>query len=262
MNEDMEKLINLQRIDSEIAGFVQAIAKCEADTVKREQAILDEQEKLAALKAKITLLTEKQQENQSEHEEAEARMKDSQNKMLLVQTSREHQALLKEIEDNKKLAKSTEERALQFIEQLDQLNKEVAALEAQCEAEQAQLAEVKQKAAKEIKRLNAGKKSVEGERAEKAAAVSPKLLQRYDKLMLKRHGLAVVAVKDSVCMGCHMTLPPQQVNEVLKGDKLNLCPTCQRILYYYAEPEEEAECGTPEAAGEALAPEEVPLAEE
>ena len=62
-------------------------------------------------------------------------------------------------------------------------------------------------------------------------------------------------------MGCHMTLPPQQVNEVLKGDKLNLCPTCQRILYYEA-PEEEAESGTPEAAGETLAPEEVPLAEE
>ena len=34
-----------------------------------------------------------------------------------------------------------------------------------------------------------------------------------------------------VCQGCHMTLPPQQVNEVRRADKLNLCPTCQRILY-------------------------------
>ena len=68
---------------------------------------------------KIELLTQKQQENQTEHEGANARMKESQNRMLLVQTNREHQALLKEIEDSKKLAKTTEERALQFIEQLE-----------------------------------------------------------------------------------------------------------------------------------------------
>ena len=53
MNEDMEKLISLQKLDSELAGFDQAIARCEADTVKRKQAIQAEQEKLAALKVKI-----------------------------------------------------------------------------------------------------------------------------------------------------------------------------------------------------------------
>ena len=48
MNEDMEKLISLQKLDSELAGFDQAIARCETDTVKRKQAIQAEQEKLAA----------------------------------------------------------------------------------------------------------------------------------------------------------------------------------------------------------------------
>jgi len=56
-------------------------------------------------------------------------------------------------------------------------------------------------------------------------------------LLTKRDGLAVVPINDSVCQGCYMALPPQQVNEVRKADKLNLCPTCQRILYY-KEPEE------------------------
>ena len=39
-------------------------------------------------------------------------------------------------------------------------------------------------------------------------------------------------MSDSVCQGCYMTLPPQQVIEVRRSDKLNLCPTCQRILYF------------------------------
>ena len=136
MNEDMEKLISLQEIDSRIAGFDHDIAKCEADVAHREQAIQAEQEKLAALRAKIELLTEKQRENQNEHDAAAARSKESQNKMLMVQTSREHQALLKEIEDSRKLIKATEDRAIQFIEQLEQLDTEAAQLEARLVEEQ------------------------------------------------------------------------------------------------------------------------------
>ena len=240
MKEEMEKLISLQQIDSEIASFDQAISKCEEGIVKRKQSIQEKQEKLEALRAKIERLAEKQQENQNEHDEASARVKDRQNKMLLVQTSREHQALLKEIEENKKLAKETEERALQFIEQLEQLEGEAVSLENLCKGEQELLSEAQQKSAKEIKKLTASKKNVEGERAAKAAAVQAAHMQRYNKLILKRSGLGVVAVQNSVCLGCHMTLPPQQVNEVIKGDKLNICPTCQRILYF-KEPEESQE---------------------
>ena len=96
MKEEMEKLISLQQIDSEISGFDQAISKCEDGIVKRELSIQEKQEKLNVLRAKIERLAEKQQENQNEHDEATARVKDRQNKMLLVQTSREHQALLKD----------------------------------------------------------------------------------------------------------------------------------------------------------------------
>lgn len=241
MKEEMERLIDLQQIDSEIAGFDKAIAKCEDELAKREQSIEQKQEKLATLQAKIERLSEKQKENQEEHEQATARVKDRQNKMLLVQTSREHQALLKEIEENKKLAKDTEERALQFIEQLEQLGVEAKDLDNQCKGEQDLLKKEQQSSAKEIKRLATAKKSIEGERAAKVAAVQPNYIQRYTKLIARRSGLAVVAVQDSICLGCHMTLPPQQVNEVMKGDKLNICPTCQRILYFREEEDAQEE---------------------
>lgn len=241
MKEEMERLIDLQQIDSEIAGFDKAIAKCEDELAKREQSIEQKQEKLATLQAKIERLSEKQKENQEEHEQATARVKDRQNKMLLVQTSREHQALLKEIEENKKLAKDTEERALQFIEQLEQLEVEAKGLNNQCKGEQDLLKKEQQSSAKEIKRLATAKKNIEGERAAKVAAVQPNYIQRYTKLIARRSGLAVVAVQDSICLGCHMTLPPQQVNEVMKGDKLNICPTCQRILYFREEEDAQEE---------------------
>ena len=135
MKEELQKLINLQAIDSEIAGFDYAITNHRNTVANREQSIADKQEAIAALQGRIELLNQKQRETKAEHEDAGARVKDRQNKMMQVQTSREHQALLKEIEDNKKLLKDTEERILQFIEQIEQLELEAAELENQCTGE-------------------------------------------------------------------------------------------------------------------------------
>ncbi|CAD7771580.1 C4-type zinc ribbon domain protein [Candidatus Methanoperedenaceae archaeon GB37] len=48
----------------------------------------------------------------------------------------------------------------------------------------------------------------------------------------RRNGRAVVSVNDAVCEGCHMHIPPQNYNELLKCDKLMTCPSCQRIIYW------------------------------
>jgi hypothetical protein len=48
----------------------------------------------------------------------------------------------------------------------------------------------------------------------------------------------VVNVVQGVCQGCFMSIPPQQYNMLLKGDKIFECPTCQRIIYH--QPVEEA----------------------
>jgi uncharacterized protein len=68
--------------------------------------------------------------------------------------------------------------------------------------------------------------------------VQAAFLKRYTMLLNKRDGVAVVAINENVCQGCYMGLPPQQVIEVRKADKINLCPTCQRILYFKEQEEE------------------------
>lgn len=237
MKEEILKLIKLQAIDSEIAGFDNIIANQQAIIAGREQAIAQKQEAIANFRSKIELLNQKQRETKAEHDDAGIRVKDRQNKMMQVQTSREHQALLKEIEENKRLLKETEDRILQFIEQIEQLEGEVATLENLCSGEQQLLVEAIETVEKEIKRIEVSKKSVVLQREKEAATLQAPYLKRYTMLLQRRDGLAVVALNDNVCQGCYMGLPPQQVIEIRKFDKLNLCPTCQRILYY-KEPED------------------------
>jgi predicted nucleic acid-binding Zn-ribbon protein len=235
LKEEITKLIRLQAIDSEIAGFDKAIARHQAVVNKRKQAIEERQNTLAALREKIALLTEKQQATQTEHDEAGARVKDRQNKMMLVQTPREHQALLKEIEENKRLTKESEDKLLHLAEQLEQLEQDAATQDKLCSGEQDLLAEETGNADKAIRQLERDKKAVVGRREEEAATLESEYIKRYSLLLTRRRGLAVVPIHDNVCQGCYMALPPQQVNEVRKGDRINFCPTCQRILYYEEE---------------------------
>jgi len=238
LKEEIFKLIKLQAIDSEIAGFDKAISKHQAIVADREQALEEKKEAIATHRSKIELLNQKQRETKIEHDDAGARVKDRQNKMMQVQTSREHQALLKEIEENKKILKDSEERMLQFIEQIEQLEQDVKNLENLCEGEKKLLAEEEANVEKEIQRIEQSKKSVVNQRETEAKELDGPYLKRYKMLIAKRDGLAVVPINGPVCQGCFMSLPPQQVNEVMKAEKLNLCPTCQRILYY-PQPEEE-----------------------
>ncbi len=238
MKEEIHKLIKLQAIDSEIAGFDNIIAKQKAIIADREQAIVQKQENIATFRAKIELLNQKQRETKAEHDDAGVRVKDRQNKMMQVQTSREHQSLLKEIEESKKTLKETEDRVLQFLEQIEQLENEVVTLENICSGEQQLLAEAIGTVEKEIKRIESSKKSVVLQREKEASTLQEAYLKRYTMLLKRRDGLAVVALNQNVCQGCYMGLPPQQVIEIRKFDKLNLCPTCQRILYY-KEPEDQ-----------------------
>jgi len=61
--------------------------------------------------------------------------------------------------------------------------------------------------------------------------VSPKILAKYEKILLNRDFLAIVKVENNSCRGCFMNVPPQVINLIKMYDNLVICEVCQRILY-------------------------------
>jgi predicted nucleic acid-binding Zn-ribbon protein len=45
-------------------------------------------------------------------------------------------------------------------------------------------------------------------------------------------GLAVIEVKDEICQGCNMNIPPQLFVELKKNEEIYNCPHCRRIIFY------------------------------
>ncbi len=240
MKEEIEKLIALQAFNTEMSGFDQAIEEKQQELTEREQSIADKEATISRCREKVQQFEQSQRDITAAHDDAGIRIKERQSKMMQVQTSREHQALLKEIEDAKKLIKDTEEQLLQAMEQAEQAETEAVELENVCSGEKELLAEETDTVAAAVKKLNTRRKTIFNKHTKLTKTLDGSRLKRYEKLLKKRSGLAVVPVIDGVCQGCFMAMPPQQYNEIRKGEQMFSCPTCQRILYYQ-EPEEETD---------------------
>ncbi len=230
----MSTLIALQKFDTELSNFDQDIENKEKELTDREQSIVDKEVIINACREKAEELSLRQRDIKATHEDAATRIKERQNKMMQVQTSREHQALLKEIEDAKKLIKDTETQLLEVMEQAETEEEKAVEQENICKGEKELLSEEAAKVEAAVKKLNTRRKTVFNKRTKLAKTLPESKMKRYNKLLKKRQGLAVVEIKDAVCQGCFMTVPAQQYNEIRQGDQIYSCPSCQRTLYYLA----------------------------
>lgn len=235
MKDEISTLIALQEIDTELAGLDREIAKVQQNLADREQTVSDREVLAGQCRERAAELEESRHAIKAAGEAAADRIKERQVKMMQVQTSREHQALLKEIEDAKRQIRDTEEQMLQVMEEAEGKEKEAAELENLCKGERTLLAAAAVQAEAAVVQIRARQSEARSRRSLLAQDISPSHLARYDKLLAKRKGLAVVKVTGGVCQGCFMTVPPQQFNQVRKGGEICSCPACQRILYCLAD---------------------------
>jgi len=124
-----------------------------------------------------------------------------------------------------------EDEMLALMEETEQGAKDVARLEAQRQARERELEDHLARYQAHTRTLHDQIAAVRSEREARAAAVDPDLLRRYERLRERKEGLAVAAVLQGVCEGCHVAIPEGRVAEVLDGERLFTCEECGRILY-------------------------------
>src|SRR4029077_4554947 len=63
------------------------------------------------------------------------------------------------------------------------------------------------------------------------ATVKAEVLKRYSYIRVRR-GLAVASARNGTCQGCNMNIPPQRYNVLQRGQTVETCPSCHRIIYW------------------------------
>lgn len=232
MREQIEILASLQNVDREIKEKSGAKAALLAELQKKE-------EEIRAKRAEAALLMNERSERDKLRQEKERGLQDEGKKamekrmrMNRIKNIKELQALQREIDQIKQSSAQLEEELIKVMEGLEAC----AASLKEKEEELNKMEEEWRKRRSEIETQVAGFEQAVADasqlRQTLAAQLNGDLVERYELIFSRRGGTAVVAVSEGICQGCYMNIPPQLWNEIIKSERLNLCPSCHRILYY------------------------------
>jgi hypothetical protein len=231
--EQIVSLVNLQRIEIEISSIKAKISNVdprlqELDARLRDfKQVIDEQESI------INELNQKYRNYETDVRMNVDRIKKSEAKLSSVKTNKEYQASLKEIDDLKEKNSKLEDVMIEFLDRIEDAENTLEAKMTEYAELQSRLNNEKETIRKETE---AGKHQLEKLDVELntvAAGIDAGLLATYNKTkLLQNNGIAIVAVKNAICQGCNVNIPPQMYNELQRGGSLKKCPICDRIIYW------------------------------
>ena len=240
MRAQLEILASLQTVDREIkehTGLKQGLLG-ELQSKEREmQAKKREVDALAATCAeREKLRAEKDRVFQDEGKKAmEKRMR-----MNRIKNAKELQALQREIDLMRHSNGDLEDELIRIMQEIDGIKAGIKAKEAEMAAMQEEWQKQQQELEGQINGIDQAVSEALTRRQTIAAQVARDLISRYELIFSRRGGTAVVEVAGGICQGCYMNIPPQLGNEIIKSDKIHLCPSCQRILYVKPPEEQQA----------------------
>lgn len=238
MSAQIEILASLQTVDREIKQHHGKKQYLLGEIQAKEQEIRTKKQEIEKLTLALADAEKQRQEKDRIFQEEGKKATERRMRMNRIKSSKELAALQREIDLIKQSNSEREEELIRLMEDLDRARaviktkeEEVTGLQAQWELNQMELKS-------QLTGIDQAVSEAAARRQTIAANVAKDLISRYEMIFSRRGGTAVVEVTGGICQGCYMNIPPQLWNEVIRNDKVHLCPSCQRILYY--KPAEEA----------------------
>ena len=247
MYEQLENLIRLQALDREIQRLTQQLAGIGPQIEESRVHLAASERALAAGKAGVEGARKERRAAEKELEAQIEKRRKFQEQQSKVKTNKEYQALMGELASLKLEETTAEDRILTHMEQQADAEKLLPGLTTEVGREKLEFQQKEQVLRATEEKLRLELTAAEGQRVGIVATLEPATIQTYQRI-LKLRGSAVAEVRDEFCLGCSTKVTPQNFMEVMRNDRINNCPHCQRILYYFRPEVRSAASSGPESA--------------
>lgn len=232
MEENMTLLIAIQDCDTHIMD-IQAKKEAGPKRIERLKQNLETLERiLNEGRQRLKACEQEARQTEQEVENLEIRLKKANVKLSNINSNKEYRAALKEIEDLNREKALLEDRLIEYMEETEALKGECAIREQGVQEGTRQFEEDRDQVLNEQADLKEALETLQEQRARFSKHIDLNLLRRYDSLRGKKGGVAVTPVIKGVCQACHLGIPPQKFNELIRGDQFMRCPNCYRIIYW------------------------------
>ncbi|MCE5195031.1 MAG: C4-type zinc ribbon domain-containing protein [Nitrospiraceae bacterium] len=238
MQETIKLLIELQVIDTTIIREKKIIDLMPLKLNEVENSFKEMQINFDKQKQKYLDLEKKRKDKERAVEDINDKIKKIKAHTTDIKTNKEYQAHLKEIETIEKERYGVEDGILLIMEEIDAEGKKLEAEEKKLKEEKEKTDVLKKEVDKEIAEAKKLFEEFKAKRDEAAKKIDADAYKDYMTVFKACAGLAVVEIRDEICLGCNMNIPPQMCVEIKKNEEIIQCPQCRRILYWVQIPGE------------------------
>ncbi len=231
MNPDLVKLIELQKIDSQVIEKRKEIEAIPLQIKKLRKKVSEVEDRFKKAKAKAEEIEKKRRQKEIELQEAIERINKLKDRTSEIKTNEEYQAHLKEIEKAEKKKFLIEDDILYLMEEAERVDGEIKKVREEIEREKGQILSEERDLQERMKILEAEVSQLLTQRQGIVKDLDTSLYNAYMELLENGNGVAVAEARDEVCQGCYMSIPPQLFVELKTKDEIFTCPQCGRFLY-------------------------------
>jgi len=232
MNQDLERLIRLQQLDTTAEDARRKIGEHPERTKALDARLQLVRDTLAGVKARLSAAQEKRRAEEKEVAAVQTRLAKYKDQLLEVKTNREYTAMLHEIEAAQTDIRTREDRILEIMMEADDLNAQLKKAEADAKTAEKEIAAERSALDAEVASLQSDLTKTAGARERLASEIDRRILATFEQVARSRKGIAVAEAKNGLCSICHVRLRPQVFNDVRRNDGIIQCDSCQRILYF------------------------------
>jgi uncharacterized protein len=235
MNPRLERMIQLQRVESELKRAQAGQAEIPKRKMELEAELAAERAHLDAARASLDETQKARRRHEGSLQDLEGKRSRYKGQLMEVKTNKEYTAMLHEIETVEREIRAREDQILQEMERAETLAVDLKREEEAFGKAEARQREEGQALDSRSQALTAEAARFTAERDAVAAKVPPDLLELFQRVARLR-GVAVAEAKDGKCQVCHLTLRPQMYVDLKKNEEIVQCPACNRILFYEPPP--------------------------
>lgn len=215
----------LTRLEHKLAAIPKRIEELDNDLERLEKMLKSEQGKTGD-----TEDFKKSQEQQLADEEEHIRQ--SKAKLNQVTNQREANAVQREIETTRRMVTARQEEIKKLEaatasarERIEAMGKAFEDLQAKAKAEKERLGTLSGKLEKDIGVLRE-------QRSGLTAEIDRGTLNKYERIRKRYGGIAFVAAADQRCSACKMKVPHMTYVILRRGEEIENCENCGRLLYW------------------------------
>ncbi|HXZ80286.1 MAG TPA: C4-type zinc ribbon domain-containing protein [Terriglobales bacterium] len=239
MNSDLQNLIELQKVDREIARLTAEIASLPKRVAAIEEKLRSSRERMEAAKGVLKADEQARRKYEGEIQSLQQKISKYREQQLAVKTNQEYKALTHEVEFSEQQIRNFEDKILEIMLDAEDKERIVKQTEGELRTHTAAIEKEKTEArarTAEDEKLLADFKA---QRESLRSATDSDALRHYDRV-LKLRGSAIAEAINHRCSACQVMLRPQIYNDVQSNQHLLTCDSCNRILFYDPSHEPEA----------------------